>query len=237
MFYNKFCKCGCGKRIEKKEYHKKYGIPDYISGHNISNPSKQIIVKCKECGKEIKSSPNKIRQFCNGSCKNKYSWKQPKYKEKLRKSHLGQIPWNKNTVKKYIKYCKTCNKKIITKRKNQIYCCLRCVGLDMSEKTKNKIRVSALNYLKNTRNIPYPCIGRYETQILDYLENIWDCKIERQYKSNGYFIDGYCPMLNLAIEIDEPQHKKKKKMEKDLKREKNIQENLHCSFLRISIEV
>ncbi len=51
------------------------------------------------------------------------------------------------------------------------------------------------------------------------------------------FIDGYCPMLNLAIEIDEPQHKKKKKMEKDLKREKNIQENLHCSFLRISIEV
>jgi len=30
----KLCKCSCGRQIEIKPYHKYYGIPDYISGHN-----------------------------------------------------------------------------------------------------------------------------------------------------------------------------------------------------------
>lgn len=31
----KFCKCGCGRKIIIKPYHKYYGTPDYISGHNV----------------------------------------------------------------------------------------------------------------------------------------------------------------------------------------------------------
>jgi len=30
-----FCKCGCGNKITEKPYHKKYGIPNFISGHNV----------------------------------------------------------------------------------------------------------------------------------------------------------------------------------------------------------
>lgn len=28
------CKCGCEQEIIIKSYHKRYGIPKYISGHN-----------------------------------------------------------------------------------------------------------------------------------------------------------------------------------------------------------
>jgi len=30
----KLCRCGCGQEIIFKDYHKKYGTPNYISGHN-----------------------------------------------------------------------------------------------------------------------------------------------------------------------------------------------------------
>lgn len=30
----KKCQCGCNKEIKTKEYHKRYGIPRYIHGHN-----------------------------------------------------------------------------------------------------------------------------------------------------------------------------------------------------------
>ena len=51
------------------------------------------------------------------------------------------------------------------------------------------------------------------------------------YKVAGYFLDGYCPRFNLAIEIDELYHNKIK--EKDLIREQNIKNRLDCNFLRI----
>jgi|GEM_PF-3509076 len=55
---------------------------------------------------------------------------------------------------------------------------------------------------------------------------------ETQYLVLGYKIDAYIEGLKIAIEYDERQHKYQK--EKDIKREKEIQEELGCRFIRIS---
>ena len=109
-------------------------------------------------------------------------------------------------------------------------------GKKLTAKHKEKLRIATINYVEKVRlngNFLYPCVDKYEKSILDYLEEMWDCKIVRQKRVSGYFIDGYCPMFNLAIEVDEPSHKYKKK--KDVIRENNIKEELNCSFLRINI--
>ena len=41
------CKCGCGKEIIVKPYHKYYGIPNYISGHHQVGKILSIEIKLK----------------------------------------------------------------------------------------------------------------------------------------------------------------------------------------------
>ena len=65
------------------------------------------------------------------------------------------------------------------------------------------------------------------------LEMCLGYSIERQYKIDGYFLDGYCKPLKLAIEIDERYHNMRQK--KDLLRQKNIEKSLGCNFLRIEV--
>ncbi len=106
-------------------------------------------------------------------------------------------------------------------------------GRNHSEETKKviskKLRIASFNYVKKMRDILYPCIGHNEKKILDKLEKEIGYKIERQFKCEGYFIDGYIEELKLAIEVDEiPKNK-----EKDIEREKIIKDNLGCKFLRI----
>lgn len=36
QYYEHTCKCGCGSKIEIKQHHKWYGIPEHIKGHNKS---------------------------------------------------------------------------------------------------------------------------------------------------------------------------------------------------------
>lgn len=75
-------------------------------------------------------------------------------------------------------------------------------------------------------------IGNFEKEIIDQQEKIYGTKFTRQYQVVGYFIDGYCPKLNLAIEVDEVYHKKRKN--EDLIREENIKKALPgIKFIRI----
>jgi len=68
------CKCGCGQKITFKKYHKKYGIPNYIVGHQnrINHPMKG-------------------KKFTN------------EHKNKISKSHMGITPWNKGLKNPYSK--------------------------------------------------------------------------------------------------------------------------------------
>ena len=102
------------------------------------------------------------------------------------------------------------------------------------KKWKENLRKSQIKYVeKMNPNIRYPCIGKYEKIILDNLEECFEFSILRQYKVAGYFLDGYCPDLNLVIEINELHHNKTK--EKDLDREINIMDKLKCGFINIDL--
>ncbi len=102
-------------------------------------------------------------------------------------------------------------------------------GQHNSNITKQKMRTSAFEYAKKISDIICPRIGNNEKQILDILEQEINYKILRQYKCEGYFIDGYIPELNLAIEVDE----RPKNKERDIERENIIKNKLNCKFLRI----
>ena len=158
---------------------------------------------CQCCEKEYKQR-GKLRgkrHFCSATCKDK--------------SEIGR--------KKSKEFSEKCRIKALKQFKD-----------GMPENTKRKLRENQIkfiekNYLNNKDLCPQ--MGKYEKPILDFLEESFNYKILRQYKVSGYFLDGYCPALNLAIEIDEKYHNKQ--IEKDQLRQNNIVEKLGCAFLRI----
>jgi hypothetical protein len=82
-----------------------------------------------------------------------------------------------------------------------------------------------------------PPIGKHEKPILDTLENMFGYTIIRQHKVGRYFLDGYCPALKLAIEIDEPHHRlSSKQLNHDIKRQNCIEQLFGYTFLRINTE-
>lgn len=83
-----------------------------------------------------------------------------------------------------------------------------------------------------------PFLGKYESFIINNLEkNIAPYKFIRQFRSAGYYVDGYCPALNLAVEVDENHHFRNGKLStKDTIRQSEIENDLKCSFLRIKAE-
>ena len=109
------------------------------------------------------------------------------------------------------------------------------LGKKLSKTHKQKLRESLINYNLHRLGYKYPCVGWFEPRALNILEKCFGFNILRQYKVAGYFLDGYCPTLNLAIEIDEPRHLKSEVLAHDNEKEKNIKEVLGCKFLRVRV--
>ena len=112
------------------------------------------------------------------------------------------------------------------------------MGYKHTGQAKEKMRNSTIERIERQKfnGLPMmPCISNYEKPILDNLEKCFGYTILRQHKVSGYFLDGYCPMLNLAVEIDEKRHRKEKQIIKDRYREDMIKKELGCQFLRIPI--
>jgi len=107
-------------------------------------------------------------------------------------------------------------------------------GMKASDDSRRKMRESKIKYImkmcKEGQSIG-PTIGGHETEILNHLEKIHNVRFERQYIVAGYFLDGYCIEKNIVVEIDEKYHEKQK--EYDMKRQKEIQKELNCNFIRI----
>ncbi|MDZ9609906.1 Rha family transcriptional regulator [Escherichia coli] len=68
---------------------------------------------------------------------------------------------------------------------------------------------------------------------LNTIEQVLGVKLIRQYPVLNYRIDGYDPVNNIAYEIDEPEHKYKK--EQDEIRQRRIENELGCKFVRIKV--
>lgn len=72
---------------------------------------------------------------------------------------------------------------------------------------------------------------KYLNEIKDFL-NVMDISYIQQYSVENYKIDLYIPKYNLAIEIDEEEHKYKKDYDKI--RQNYIEKQIHCRFIRIN---
>ena len=170
--------------------------------------TKRINCICECCGKKLKrlkSSMRGKRIFCSPECKDN--------------SEIGR--------KKNEEFREKCKQSALKQFKN-----------GMPEKTKRKLREAQIRNVEKQvfDGLPImPCIGKHETKILDLIEKVHNIKILRQHKTCGYFLDGYCKELNLAIEVDEPFHNKPEQLKKDNYREKQIKNELNCQFLRIEV--
>lgn len=80
------CKCGCGREIIIKSYHKYYGIPEYIRGHNTRGKSISLehkqkfsrhgLKNSKEHNQKISDSLTGIRNYNYGKLgKESSNWK------------------------------------------------------------------------------------------------------------------------------------------------------------------
>lgn len=158
----------------------------------------------------------------------------------------GYIPWHKgkkcpqlSLAKIGHKVSKETREKISEKNKGNIAWNKDKIGIQrVSHKTREKLRNSRIRYIEYSKNNGFPIsptVGKYEKLMLDKLEYYFGYKILRQHRVVGYFLDGYCPILNLTIEVDEERHNQIKQIKKDKYRETQIKKELACSFLRIPL--
>lgn len=138
--------------------------------------------------------------------------------------------------KKYTwtKYCRHCP----DYKKNQL-------GKPHTEETKRKMRSSALEYLKQQSGQVVP---RYSRSSIKYIEeygkannlNFMHAENGGEYFINGlgYFLDGYDPINNVAIEFDEKHHfdANGQLRQPDIEREQQIVDLLKCKFIRIKYD-
>jgi len=210
----RYCACGCNKIVKPGN--------TYINGHNKPTLGKSSKFKGKsyvELFGEEKASiiSEKIRITKIGD---KNPAKRQEVRDTISKNRKGKLAGNENPS-----YWKNKNNPNQSKR-------MKLSNPSFNSKTKELLRIRLLNHFYETGDVK---IGVKEKLILDEIEKIIGHKIERQYRVIGYSLDGFVPELNLAIEIDERHHYdvNGNLRSKDLKRQKLIEENLNCKFLRI----
>ena len=103
------------------------------------------------------------------------------------------------------------------------------------------MRQSACKYL--AANNPHPC--RYNKNAIKFFNNLskekgWNLQHAENggefYTGIGFWLDAYDKERNIVVEYDEPAHyndiKNNILREKDLKRQKEIIDHLHCEYWR-----
>jgi len=166
----------------------------------------------------------------------------------------GKESWNK--LPRMFSICENCGKKIEHNiHQKRRFCNHECYyewkkknpeinkpisrkNASMSDLAKQKIREFQIKRIEDNKlngELLTPCVSKYETPLLDNLEKCFGYTILRQHKVAGYFLDGYCPMLRLAIEVDEPHHKYS--IEQDNEKQRIIEKEIGCTFLRIKVPI
>jgi len=178
--------------------------------------------------KAMKNVPKEIRIRIGGIGGNAFAKKiknNPEFRkkvgEKISKANKGHIVTDKTRDK--------IRKKTLNQFKD-----------GMPENTKKKlreIRIKQIMKVCGFTDYSWAQLEKYETEIINHLEKIHSIKFKRSYYCDGYFIDGYNEKYKIAVEIDEKHHKKPKQKEKDIKRQKYIENKLNCHFIRIPSEL
>jgi very-short-patch-repair endonuclease len=162
------------------------------------------------------------------------------HKRNASKGMKGKIPWNKgltkendDRVKKIAESHIGLNASDETKKKlSESH-----TGLIQSEETREKRRVSFIKHIEKHKNWTRTTIGKHEKQLLDEQEIKDNCKIDRQHPVKKYILDGYCQETNTVYEVYELKHfSSEEQIQKDLKRQQEIEDLLKCKFVIIRDE-
>ena len=109
----------------------------------------------------------------------------------------------------------------------------------VSDETRSRMRLAAIERMKKQYGQISPNYNKHACLIFEEInkEMNWSGQHAENggeffIKKLGYWVDYYEPTLNIVIEFDEKHHKYKK--EKDIKRQKEIEEFLECKFYRIT---
>ncbi len=191
---------------------------------------KLILRICPICKTEYKTSPKKLLKTCgNIKCQNKLRSIKSIGKKQSIKTIQKRIKKLKNIKNKY--KGKTYEEIYGKEKANEIKEKLIKNNGSKRPEVRKKMRNSMIKHIIKYKGNFRPNIGKNEKHILDNIEKEIKLEIIRQYhiKSLDYFVDGYCIHTNTVYEIDE----RPKKNERDIRREKEIKEELNCIFIRI----
>ncbi len=95
--------------------------------------------------------------------------------------------------------------------------------------TKNAVDILTNKFKYNIRSARFEY--KYLNEIEDFLK-LMNINYVEQYRVDNYRIDLYIPLYNIAIEIDEEEHKYKQDYDK--MRQRYIEKQIHCKFIRIN---
>ncbi len=177
------------------------------------NRAEKRNTNCKSCAMTKRFSSEEARKKISESCK-------------------GKTPWNKGKTGIYSEE---------TLRKNSE----SNKGKKRSKETRKKMRLSTIKRIEDRHGIIFPnynksaiLIIRTEAKKLKIID-LRDAETpggEFYIKELGYWVDGYSPHKNIVIEVDESKHYKNGKLrQKDVWRQKEIEDHLNCKFIRIKI--
>lgn len=226
----KKCGCGCCKTLKSLCYYVDGGkrFTRYLAGHNpVFEETIRKIIISQTGRKLLKSSVKKrtVTRKKNGWFKDEKKTK--KIMSEVRKGIKFSATHLKNLSESHKNHYPTKKTRMLLRKNSVRY----WKGKHLSTKTKEKLRIATINYIKNNG---FPMIvntGRNEKEILDVCEIEFNTKINRLYRVNHYFLDGYSKKLNIAFEVDEMAHCHN--LKKDLQRQREIEKELNCEFIRI----
>ena len=210
------------------------------------------IYTCKYCGKEClgknslvqheircKENPERITNPANG---NYFVSNFIKYNEDCRNGirhhpHYGQTK----------EICESLRKMSETRQqqKDRGEFVGSFTGHKHSSETKEKMRKSAMNYLKSMKNVKCPRYNKDSILYIDYINEKYGWNLQHAENGGeveicGYYVDGYDKNRNIVFEYDEPRHYKNINesilYDKDIERQNTIIEKLNCEFYRYNVE-
>ena len=234
--------CECGKKFNKRQSlishsrfcnkYKSLRTKPIVSERKVSENEWQC-----ECGKIF----NNYRSLGSHMSHCDYHHECLGTQRKLRPNELNHsMNWENKTSEEiqkiHNKSGKTLSNKIKSGEKTPSF-----LGKQHSEESKEKIRISTINYINKTKG---NCRARYSIKGCKYINKLnkekgWNLQHAEnggEFCVKGYFLDGYDKHLNIVFEYDEPGHYKDVQNnilnEKDIQRQQNIINELHCEFWR-----
>lgn len=248
-----------------REFNKQQSYASHVGKCKL-NPNRAHLLEhlsyARSCKKDIKYGKDKIIyycQYCNKKCVGKNSLTQHEIRCKENPNHINHI----KTISNFIKFNEDCRNGIRHHpHKGQTKYTCEAVrkfsetlrkqyqngdilppfkGHTHSNKTKEKMRISAMAYLSKSKQVKCP---RYNHKSINYINSLneekgWSLQHAEnggEYQICGYYVDGYDKEHNIVFEYDEPNHYKDVLnsilKDRDIKRQNIIINALNCEFYR-----